>query len=96
MNNVSAAELRDTLVEISAAVAVLQSEIKAVISTHPNPSALRKVFLHEVEKHTARSLALAVPDALSERIQALAQLALKDMPAVGTARETPEPEAVAD
>lgn len=79
MKDTSVAELRDTLVEISAAVAVMQSEIKAVISTHPNPAALRRVFLHEVEKHTARSLALPVPDSLSERIQALAERALKDM-----------------
>lgn len=96
MKDVSAAELRDTLVEISAAVAIMQSEVKALISTHPNPAALREVFLHEVEKHTARSLALPVPDALCERIQALAERALKDMPVPGSARETLEPEAVAD
>lgn len=80
MQDVSLAELHATLIEISASAAVMQSEIKALISTHPNPDALRAVFLHEVEKHTARSLALPVPDELSERIQALAARALRDMP----------------
>lgn len=79
MDDVSMAELRATLIEISASAAVMQSEIKALLSTHPNPGALRSVFLQEIEKHTARSLGLAVPDELSERIQALAGKALKDM-----------------
>lgn len=77
----SLADLHATLVEISASAAVMQSEIKALLSTHPNPDALRTVFLQEIEKHTARSLALAVPDELCDRIQALAQRALKDFPA---------------
>lgn len=81
MHGASLAELHATLVEISAAAAVMQSEIKALIATHPNPGALRSVFLHEVEKHTARSLALPVPDELSDRILALAEKALRDMPA---------------
>lgn len=80
MQDSSLAELHATLVEISASAAVMQAEIKALISTHPNPGALRAVFLHEVEKHTARSLALPVPDELADRIQALAAKALKDMP----------------
>lgn len=58
----------------------MQSEIKALMATHPNPEALRTVFLQEIEKHTARSLALPVPDELCDRIQALAQRALKDIP----------------
>jgi hypothetical protein len=77
----SIAELHATLVEISASAAVMQSEIKALLSTHPNPEALRTVFLQEIEKHTARSLALPVPDELCDRIEALAQRALKDFPA---------------
>lgn len=81
MQQVSLAELHATLIEISAAAAVMQSEIKAILSTHPNPAALRRVFLQEVEKHTARSLALPVPDALAERIEALALQALEDIPA---------------
>lgn len=76
------ADLHATLVEISASAAVMQSEIKALMATHPNPGALRTVFLQEIEKHTARSLALPVPDELCDRIQALAQRALKDIPAV--------------
>lgn len=80
MQGVSLAELQATLVEISASAAVMQSEIKALIATHPNPGALRGVFLHEVEKHTARALGLAVPDELSDRILALAEKALRDMP----------------
>lgn len=80
MQGVSLAELHATLVEISAAAAVMQSEIKALIATHPDPGALRAVFLHEVERHTARALAMPVPDELSDRILALAEKALKDMP----------------
>jgi hypothetical protein len=74
------AEMHATLVEISASAAVMQSEIKALLLTHPNPEALRNVFLREIEKHTARSLALPVPDELCERIEVLAQQALKDFP----------------
>lgn len=74
------ADLHATLVEISASAAVMQSEIKALMATHPNPGALRTAFLDEVEKHTARALALPVPDELCDRIQMLAQRALKDMP----------------
>lgn len=59
----------------------MQSEIKALLATHPNPGALRAAFLQEVEKHTARALALPVPDELCERIEALARRALHDMPA---------------
>lgn len=80
MDEVSLTELRATLLEISAVAAVMQSEIRALLSTHPNPGALRAVFLQEIERHIARSLALAVPDELAERIQALADKALKDMP----------------
>lgn len=80
MNAEVLADLHATLVEISASAAVMQSEIKALMATHPNPGALRTAFLDEVEKHTARSLALPVPDELCDRIQALAQLALKHMP----------------
>lgn len=79
MDDLSLTELRATLIELSAATAVMQAEIRAVMSTHPNPGALRSAFLQEVEKHTARSLAMAVPDELSERIEALAQRALNDM-----------------
>jgi len=57
----------------------MQSEIRALISTHPDPGRLRAAFLHEVEKHTARALALPVPDALCDRIEALANCAMKDM-----------------
>lgn len=81
MKDISAAELHATLVEISAAAAVLQAQVKALVATHPDPAGLRQVFLHEVEKHMARSLALPVPDALSDRIQTLAGRALKDMEA---------------
>lgn len=79
MTAISAAELHITLVEISAAAAVLQAQVKALIATHPDAAGLRDVFLQEVEKHMARSLALPVPDELSDRIQALAGRALKDM-----------------
>lgn len=97
MQDVSLAELHATLIEISASAAVMQSEIKALISTHPNPGALRAIFLHEVEKHTARSLALPVPDELSERIQALAARALRDIPGDDQPRgETPAPAAIDD
>lgn len=81
MNAEVLADLHATLVEISASAAVMQSEIKALMASHPNPGALRTAFLEEVEKHTARSLALPVPDELCDRIQALAAQALKDMPA---------------
>jgi len=74
------AELHATLVEISASAAVMQAQIKALVSTHPDPGALRAVFLEEIEKHMARSLALPVPDMLPERIETLARRALKDMP----------------
>ncbi|HZX32805.1 MAG TPA: hypothetical protein VFF03_15755 [Rhodocyclaceae bacterium] len=80
MNLEALADLHATLVEISASAAVMQSEIKALMATHPNPEALRTAFLEEIEKHTARALALPVPDELCDRIQALAQRALKDMP----------------
>lgn len=80
MNLEVLADLHATLVEISASAAVMQSEIKALMATHPNPGALRTAFLDEVEKHTARALALPVPDELCDRIQMLAQRALKDMP----------------
>lgn len=79
MNDASLTELRATLIEISASAAVMQSEIIALVSTHPNPGALRSVFLQEIERHTARSLGMAVPDELSERIQVLAGRALKEM-----------------
>lgn len=81
MQDESLAELHATLIEISASAAIMQAEIKALIATHPNPAALRAVFLNEVERHTARSLALPVPDELCERIQVLAERALKNMPA---------------
>lgn len=87
MDDFSLTELRAALIELSAAAAVMQSEIKALVSTHPNPGALRSVFLQEVEKHTARSLGLAVPDELAERIQALAMRALKEM--AGDDRQRP-------
>ena len=87
MDDVSLTELRASLIEISASAAVMQSEIRALVSTHPNLGALRTVFLQEIEKHTARSLALAVPDELSERIQALARRALKEM--TGDDRQQP-------
>lgn len=80
MNLEVLADLHATLVEISASAAVMQSEIKALMATHPNPGTLRTAFLEEVEKHTARSLALPVPDELCDRIQVLAQRALRDMP----------------
>ena len=80
MHPVSLAELHATLVEISASAAIMQAEIKALIATHPDPGALRKIFQLEVEKHTARSLALPVPDELAERIQALAAKVLQGMP----------------
>jgi hypothetical protein len=80
MNLEALADLNATLVEISASAAVMQSEIKALMATHPNPGALRTAFLEEIEKHTARSLALPVPDELCDRIQTLAQRALNDMP----------------
>lgn len=80
MPDVSLAELHATLIDIAASAAVMQSEIKALISTHPNPEALRSVFLQEIEKHTVRALALPVPEALLEGIEALAKRALKDMP----------------
>lgn len=80
MNLEALADLQLTLVEISASAAVMQSEIRALMNTHPNPAGLRAAFLEEIERHTARSLALAVPDELCERIQALAQRALKEMP----------------
>lgn len=89
MQDFSPAELHATLVEISASAAVMQSQIKALISTHPDPAALRSVFLHEIEKHTARSLALPVPDELAERIQALAQKALRDLPGGDKPRDRP-------
>lgn len=79
MDDLSLTELRATLIEISASAAVMQAEIRALVSTHPNLGALRSVFLQEIEKHTARSLALAVPDELPERIQTLAGKALKEM-----------------
>jgi hypothetical protein len=97
MNFEALADLQTTLVEISASAAVMQSEIKAIMATHPNPGALRTAFLAEIEKHTARSLALAVPDELSERIQALAQRALRDMPeAKETADSSPEEDSLVD
>lgn len=80
MDDISLSEMRATLIELSAAAAVMQSEIRALTATHPDPAALRAVFAQEIEKHTARSLAMAVPDQLCERIQALAGRALKDMP----------------
>lgn len=95
MQDESLAELHATLVEISASAAVMQAEIKALISTHPDPGALRTVFLEEVEKHMARSLALPVPDSLSERIESLAQRALKDMPDHSPARKSPASTGVA-
>lgn len=79
VDDLSLTELRATLIEISASAAVMQAEIRALVSTHPNLGALRSVFLQEIEKHTARSLALAVPDELPERIQTLAGKALKEM-----------------
>jgi hypothetical protein len=85
MNIEALTDLHATLVEISASAAVMQSEIKALMATHPNPGALRTAFLDEVEKHMARSLALPVPDELCDRIQALAQRALKDMPETNNA-----------
>ena len=88
MDDVSLTELRATLIEISASAAVMQSEIRALVSTHPNPGMLRLIFLQEIEKHTARSLALAVPDELSERIQALASRALSDMTGDGQQQPT--------
>lgn len=96
MDREAIADLHATLVEISASAAVMQSEIKALLSTHPNPEALRTVFLREVEKHTARSLALPVPDELCERIEALAQRALKDFPAVKKAAGEAKAGALAD
>lgn len=74
------ADLQSTLVEISATAAVMQAGIRALMATHPDPCALRNTFLQEVEKHTARVLALAVPDMLCDRIEALALRALNDMP----------------
>lgn len=95
MNELSMAELQATLVEFSAAAAVLQSQVKALVATHPDPAALRGVFLHEVEKHTARSLALPVPDQLVDRIQTLAGRVLKDMHAAEAARNQAGAPAVA-
>ncbi len=91
MNLEAIADLHATLVEISASAAVMQSEIKALMATHPNPGLLRGAFLHEIETHTARALGLAVPDELCDRIQALAQRALRDMPQALHAEEAPVP-----
>ncbi len=96
MQSVSSVELRATLVELSAAVAVMQSELKALMSTHPDPAAVRAVFLREIEKNTARSLALPVPDELSERIQALARRVLSEMPGKGEPRDETVPRAIQD
>lgn len=74
-------ELQATLIEMVAMQTIVAAQIKALIATHPNRSALRDFFAHEVERHTARSLGMAVPDEMAERIQDLALKALRDIEA---------------
>ncbi len=74
-------ELQSTLIDLVALHTIAAAQIKALIATHPNRPALRDFFVGEVERHTARSLGMAVPDELAERIQALALKALQDIDA---------------
>jgi hypothetical protein len=74
-------EQQTTIVEMIAMQTIVAAQIKALIATHPDRNALRGFFASEVERHTARSLGMAVPDALAERIQALALKAFQDIDA---------------